>query len=227
MSALYNNEQLTGSERSYAKDLKNTHGDFKPLNAAEIKAIRDYTGSAYDYINPALRKSSIKLSADNKLEFDKDWTKYADYASLITSGLEKLPASKAVVYRREHGVHQYVKNMRVGQIFINKQFLSSTTYGKKHGDSEVVYRILSETGRWVGDISQHPGENEVLFSPNRMFLITNILVNNNGHYMIHMRELEHVNFSQIEEQVEPIKEEEEPSHAEPEEEGYDDDDNAW
>lgn len=187
---------IDAGERAKFKDIRENLPSFKDLTDAELRAIRDYTGSAYSLLNGNLR--SRKAISDDKIDYD--WFGSAGYAALIASGLEKLPSHVGTLYRRESN-SWHLSQFKVGHVFTNKQFLSTTFIVCKPGESEVIYQIESLTGKAINQISHHQGEREVLFPPNKQFLVTKVYkfkgLYGGEHFEIHLQELPEMDFSKL------------------------------
>ena len=197
------NIKMDKYQRQTAESYNKTHGAegklLGDLTAAEYQAIHDYTNNAYGNINRRLYSEQPIKEGEANLE----WMKGAEYAAIITSGLMKLKPYVGTVVRQESfkDSASQLDPLKVGQIFTNKAFWSSTRDVNHGSGSDLRYVIQSKTGRHVKDISGHPSEDEVLFAPGRTFLITNVLINNTGYsnrHEIYMVELDGVDFNELE-----------------------------
>ncbi len=128
------------------------------MTAAELLALRLYTGSAYGPLNRALRGD------------DKTRAQVKPFADVLMAALAKLRAYQGPVSRGANIPPERLALHEVGKIVDNPGFTSSAILSAGFGD-KVKFVIASKTGRYIGSFSNSYGEREVLFPPGRRFKV--------------------------------------------------------
>ena len=145
----------------------------EPLTDVEYSVIRAYTGSFYGQINRDLRGGKFSDNLDLQAVVDAG-----------QSGLRKMYGSN---FRFEGWVNrgttlntndfELFQKMYVKGAVIEEHGFLSTSKGSGFG-GRIRFKIMSKTGVEVRTLSNHPGENEVLFMPGVKFRIDNVVVDN-------------------------------------------------
>lgn len=150
------------------------------LTGDEYAAVHYYTGSSYRKLNQDLRKEkpieeqlpATKGSNNPPPTPSKEWLRSMEYAALLESALNKLPPYKGEVYRGQEIYGDERAAIYPGRVLHTKTFFSTSKEGGFSGNIRFV--IQSLTGRFIRELSSHPSENEVLFAPNRNFLVEHV-----------------------------------------------------
>lgn len=135
---------------------------FLKLDKTEIASINYYTGMGYGTINAALRKGdTIALK------------KFQPVIEAISSGLTKMSekAYSGVVYRGVSLSNEVLALYKPGSFITEKAFTSTSRAAAESFRGNTLFKILSNTGRQIDEISSFPGEAEVLFPPGTVFKV--------------------------------------------------------
>ena len=152
-------------ENSHRKDV------LTELTVFEKAIIYKYTEDGYDDLNEKLRASKGK--------------NITPFGTLLIECLNKLPNFDEIAYR---GVNltlaefqKYNDALENGEIITEFSFISSSNslyVGNAYG--EVLFKIFSQKGKKVEQVSKYPNEKEVIFRCNskfRVFEIDNNYIN--------------------------------------------------
>lgn len=144
------------------------------LSVAEQYAISEYSGSSYYNINKSLRGTKTSKSLQQDLQ---------DQINAIRSGLNKLPPTTSKeVYRglrtnNPAKINEIYKQYEVDQIITEPGFLSTSPVDRNQFGNLIKFKIrpkpTTTKGKVLGDYSQMPDENEVLFPPSTSFKVKN------------------------------------------------------
>ena len=143
------------------------------LSRAEQYAISEYSGSSYYNINKSLRGVKSSKSLQQGLQ---------DEINAIRSGLNKLPPTTSKeVYRglrttNPSKINQIYKSYEIDQIITEPGFLSTSPVDRSQFGNLIKFKIHPKqktNGKVLGDYSQMPDENEVLFPPSTSFKVVN------------------------------------------------------
>lgn len=143
------------------------------LSVAEQYAISEYSGSSYYNINKSLRGTKTSKSLQQDLQ---------DQINAIRSGLNKLPPTTSKeVYRglrttNPTKINEIYKQYEVDQIITEPGFLSTSPVDRNQFGNLIKFKIRpkqNSNGKVLGDYSQMPDENEVLFPPSTSFKVKN------------------------------------------------------
>ena len=140
------------------------------LTDVEVAMIRAYStsDSSYGYrpINGALVKAMRGTPP-------ADWKVWEAYRDVLNSALAKLPKYQGTVKR---GINvsdkKLIERYRVGQIVDESAFVSTSYTAGWAGN--VRFSITSKTGVKIEDISNHPGEKEVLMKAGTKFRVLEV-----------------------------------------------------
>ncbi|HRG59846.1 MAG TPA: phage minor head protein [Bacteroidia bacterium] len=151
------------------------------VSKTEGMAIFGYTTEHfYEGLNKYLREEGKTNEYYNNLEI------------VINSGLDKLKSVKANVIRKidfeQSLIDKYMEHKDNGLPYYHKQFLSASTDDKAINKKSIEIYIKSKTGKKVIDYSNFKFENEVLFSSNTGFKITQVATSN-GNTVVIMEEI--------------------------------------
>ncbi len=173
--------------------LMSAHG----VTGAEIAAIKTFTASDYQYINPATANSESWLTSNRK-QFhlsaklgDRTFSQEGSlHTAIAMQGLTKMPAWTKPAYRGERCTPtQFGEKYSVGKEFSYNSFASSAQEERvalnfAHGladsppsldKSVAVLAVLEETGgRDISSISMVQGEKEVLLLPGSKFVVKKV-----------------------------------------------------
>lgn len=145
----------------------------KQLNHIETNSIKHYTGSGYDQINGALRKDGTHPAV-----------KYID------SGLAKSPLEHDMILHRGAGGKEFFEKMKVGDVFEDKGYTSSSA-GTKSAfyHKPVQFVITAPKGTKAAPIPSNfgTGEAEMLIGRGTKYRITKMEPNgHDGKFWIHV-----------------------------------------
>lgn len=144
----------------------------KQIGSKNINKITEYTGQNYEKINTSLRTGS-----------KADWIK--NYSKSMNETLDKLPNYKGDTFRSfamsRDAFEKSLKNqLQTGNVFSDKAFFSTTQEMKRLGsfgrlgNTKVLMRIESKTGKYIAPFSKFASEEEVLFKSNTKFFVKSI-----------------------------------------------------
>jgi hypothetical protein len=190
-----NNQSLNHSLESY---LRNHAKDFELEQAEDAKVrslqqngltlldgwhIQPYTATASGWLNDSAREG--KPSKCPCVEV---------FAEGLKSCLRKLPAYQGTAYRMERCDEEGIKSGwfadHVGSSFRLPYFLSTARFD--YNNSPMVWIIQTcagGKGRYIGDMANGPGEQEVLFRMNSYFEIIRVDGNNPDKVLVYLQEL--------------------------------------
>ena len=151
------------------------------VSKTEGMAIFGYTTEYfYEGLNKYLREEGKANEYYNNLKI------------VINSGLDKLKSVKANVIRKidleQSLIDKYMEHKDNGLPYYHKQFLSASTDDKAINKKSTEIYIKSKTGKKIADYSNFKFENEVLFSSNISFKITQVATSN-GNTVVIMEEI--------------------------------------
>lgn len=134
-----------------------------PLTHEEKRALTKYVSSGYQVLNDSLR---------NDYTMD-DY--YRQMMKDVDSSLTKMNTYQGDVVRTLQGIddmEKFLEDYKIGGIVSFKEFISTDTHELYNIKPQVVYSIVSKTGR---DIREHNFvESEILFERNSNFIVTDI-----------------------------------------------------
>ncbi len=186
-------DALRGQYSDAEASLMSAHG----VTGAEIAAIKTFTASDYQYINPATANSESWL-ASNRKQFhlskklgDRAFSQEGSlHTAIAMQGLAKMPAWTKPAYRGERCTpSQFTEKYSVGKEFAYNSFASSAqedgvALNFAHGladsppskdKSVAVLTVLEETGgRDISSISMVQREKEVLLLPGSKFIVKKV-----------------------------------------------------
>lgn len=159
----------------------------KGLTDSEIIAIRQYSTRAYVPLNGALRAGTdpAKLKTTNTMLsniFNMPPVKAVDadvYAQELTTALSKLPPYVGTVFRGE-GTDRlaFFQALKPGDVWTEEAYFSTAfdpSGAMTHKD--MVFRLTSNSGREISNISTYAKELEVFFTPGTKFRLVSIVFN--------------------------------------------------
>ena len=153
--------QMVGSEaaKSYSAQSANNkyvkNGTLKPSEAAHIMT---YTGSYHAAVNRNLRKGTTTVQQQG-------------HVNQLNAALDKLPNYEGTVYRKVVFSNASKAAHYVPGAVVEERAFTSTSYDPKVWSGSTHFEIVSKTGKNIESFSQHPHENEVLFSAGTKFKI--------------------------------------------------------
>ncbi len=178
---------------------------YPQLSNIELAAIHHYTRSKV-YANPLTRPYQI---LNNQLRAGKIDEFNSAFASLIGSGLSKLPNEKGIVYRgsilKQSVIDDYIKAFKTKKPY-QHNFITSASKEASIADdfngirrlfkteSKVLFEIEGKNFKYLGDISEFNGkfakqnQKEVIFNIGAKFEIINYTIIDDVYYF-KMKEL--------------------------------------
>lgn len=153
----------------------NEHVSMSP----DLTALKDFTGTGYELVNPPLREGSIS-----------DIEAVADQIGGIVDDLQNRPIKEGTVLRTlsDTLTAAEIERYEPGEIVTENPFTSASTNPEFDRGGNVLWVIESRTGRDVADISQFPGEREVLFNRVTSFTVLAKEQQDTGRWLIYMEE---------------------------------------
>jgi hypothetical protein len=145
------------------------------LTPAEMLALWIYSSSGYQMINTALRQGG-----DNA-------ERVKVYADVLNRALAKLSPYDGTVNRGGTPPQNVLDQHQPGAIVTYPSF-TSTSIGSGFG-GETRFVIKSKTGRYIGSLSSHYGEHEVVFPTNTRFKVVDRKKDDSGSTEIIMEEV--------------------------------------
>ncbi len=142
------------------------------LNSEEIRAIRKYTKNSGDEKD---NKFYLRLNAMLRGEIDKSST-LDYYAQVISSALKKNSLSNDIVCYRSMTTNPF-KSFKVGDIFLPKQFLSTSVSSKGALNGEckmIIYAREGTKGAYIEQLSKFPKQREFLIDKDCAYRILSI-----------------------------------------------------
>jgi ADP-ribosyltransferase exoenzyme len=149
---------------------------------ADRVALYDYTGSAFNRINEALRSGDLAVLAH-----------HAAQIRCIVSALNHLPIHEGPVERNIYAPSEELPGVLAryerGAVVTEETFISTSPDPDGVQSGNVRFTIESRTGREIlPGLSGDPGEREILFPPGSRFEVTRVEPTAEGAH-IHLREL--------------------------------------
>lgn len=155
------------------------------MTEKEREDLYDYTGNGYYLLNKELRE---------KTNFGEEDPTRLEMVKSIVSGLSKLPAYTKTCWRGsdlDEVTMNFLVALKPGDIMYSKAFLSTSSDAYNAFSSpSIKFEIQSKTGRDVSALSSHPGEKEILFTPDTRFRISESIFNpNENNFTVKMEEI--------------------------------------
>jgi hypothetical protein len=126
------------------------------LDAADVRALHDYTGPGYGEMNTSLRGWGPLPD-----------TELAERVEAVSAALAKLPKHEGIVYRGAFLDDAKIAVYRPGEIVTERAFTSTSVERAKRFPGNVEFVIRSRTGRDITAYSRAAHETEVLFDRTR------------------------------------------------------------
>ncbi len=148
-----------------------------PISGFQCALIKNYSNGGYTEINSALRQGT--------------WTEAQHvYVKLVNKAIKAMPAYKGVT-RRGTSLNQAEQSkFVVGNIVPQMAFTSTSTGKGWSGNTEFEITAIGKRGSNIKKLSNHPGENEVLFAAMTNFKITKVDGKPGGKMIVHMEEMD-------------------------------------
>jgi hypothetical protein len=135
------------------------------LTAAQLRALKTYTGSSYSQINSTLRNG---ISGTHWEEVFRD----------MDAGMRPIPSDVTLIRRTGYDAFGGIKDFTgmEGQSFADPGYLSTAVReGVWHGSIEMeIHAPAGTMGRYVNPFSSHKGEMEVILGRDTEFLIEKV-----------------------------------------------------
>jgi len=134
------------------------------LYTVDLRIPKDSTKNIYYQLNTMLRHREPQLM--------KKWRGYLYY---LQSALSKLPTKHGSVYRGILGEREMFRTYTFGRKIHWTSFTSTTTNLERAktfaAPDGIVVCLKIMTGKYIGNYSYYPREEEILLSPNMSFLV--------------------------------------------------------
>lgn len=146
----------------------------KQLSLNEERALKRYISSESYKINDALRRGHhfTPRMRDDIYYLDNALKKMPIYSN-------SKPLQRDYFFNDQHSLNSFVENFRIGGIFEDNAYLSSSKL--HYGEGEETIHVIIKSSKTGRDISEYNvKEQEVLFPRNTRFQIDNAYVDDNG-----------------------------------------------
>lgn len=149
------------------------------LDAADIQAIRDYTGPGYVDINQALR-GQIPMTPAIQARIDA-----------LSGALNRLPDQPATMYRGEFRTSpaeiSYFQNLKPGDPVTFDAYTSTSIDPTQAFPGNVQY-VITGSGKNVEPWSSVPSELELLLDRGSTFEVVKVTPNGSGDFLVELRQ---------------------------------------
>lgn len=174
-------EMLGASPKDLVNSFKHYEAQAKkhgyPISGFQAAIIANYTNGGYSSINQNLRQGS--------------WTeKQHVYVKLMNKALQAMPAYKGVVQRGVTLPASAQALYKPGYVVEERAFTSTSISAPWSGNTKYHITAIGKRGAHVKKLSNHPGEDEVVFSARTFFKVTKVQ-QQGGVMHVHMEEMEH------------------------------------
>lgn len=148
-----------------------------PITGFQAALISNYSNGGYAGINDALRTGAWS-------------TAQHVYVKMVNKALSKMPAHTGTLTRNTTlTAEQLSKYNNVGKVIMEDAFMSTSTGSVFSGNVQFKVSAIGKRGASIKKLSQHSGENEVLFQARTFFKIDKV-DKSGGETVIHMTEWE-------------------------------------
>jgi hypothetical protein len=147
-----------------------------PITGFQCALIKNYSNGGYSDVNKALRGHT--------------WTPAQHvYASMVNQALLKMPKHTGQLTRKVNFSAEQQQKYIEGHVFQEDAFMSTSTNSATWSGSTVFkIKAIGKRGADIKQLSNHPGENEVLFAAKTYFKVNKIEGTPGGPMTIHMEE---------------------------------------
>lgn len=165
-------KDLSSSFKKYGDQAK-AHG--YPLSGFEAAVIKNYSNGGYTQVNASLRAGA--------------WTKAQHaYVAIGNAALSKMPAHTGMLNRHTNLSAEDQARYLEGHIVQEPSFTSTSTAHVFGGNTTFVVKAIGKRGHNIKKLSNHPGENEVLFRARTHFHVSKVEGKPGGEMKIHLEE---------------------------------------
>ncbi|AMP07049.1 type III secretion system effector XopAI [Collimonas pratensis] len=165
----------------YMDSLKRDHPELQNMHAAELLAIREWTGDDYKTLRDVFEHGSVVTA------------EALAWAKALISALHSLPGSynhHGTVYTGRNETQDWARsNCRAGQRTVNRRFFSSSAANFGAFDFPVSFQTKSRNGKRISLFSYQRSEAEVLFPPGTKFQVSEVVHRPDGRSVVHQREV--------------------------------------
>lgn len=145
------------------------------LSAAEVYAVRDYSGSGYVALNNALRGNT------------PDKEKYSAYRDVLNQALRKMKSYKGQVIRGSNLPPEVREQHQVGSVISYPGFTSTSLKAGFSGQD--IFVIQSKSGHYIAPLAMAKDEQEVLFAADTQFKVISVTQDAGGRNRFVMEEV--------------------------------------
>lgn len=150
----------TGDQAASTRGTGASNGNSVPaLDATDVAALGDYTGSGFRAINDSLR-GVVPMSNDND-----------ERATAVSKALSKLPDQKGPVFRGTTLTPAQISSYIPGTVHLERGFTSTSSDPASAFPGNALFLVISKHGKDVASYSTYP-ESEVLFDKGTEFYVT-------------------------------------------------------
>jgi hypothetical protein len=146
-----------------------------PITGFQCALIKNYSNGGYAAINKAMRSGA--------------WTPAQHiYASMVNQALLAMPKHTGNVTRNTTLTAEQLAVYKEGHVVQEHALTSTSTGSVFSGNVQYKIKAIGKRAAHIKKLSNHPGEDEVLFAAKTYFKVNKIESGANGHTTIHMEE---------------------------------------
>lgn len=148
-----------------------------PVTGFQAALIKNYSNGGYGAVNSALRSGT--------------WTEAQhEYVRQVNKALRAMPSYTGTVKRGTKLSAGDQAKYVVGNVVEERAFTSTSVTKPWGGNTQYTIKAIGKHGADIKKLSNHPGENEVLFSARTFFRVTKVEGQPGGTMHVHMEEME-------------------------------------
>lgn len=149
-----------------------------PITGFQAALISNYSDGGYVSINKALREGA--------------WTpKQHVYVKMVNKALAQMPKFEGTLKRGTNLTPAQIAKYKPGHIIQEEAFMSTSPTNPFGGNVEYTVKAIGKRAAHIQKLSQHAGENEVLYQARTFFKVNKVSKRPNGTTHIELEEWEH------------------------------------
>lgn len=174
-------KMMGGDAKAFVQNFKKYEDQAKglgyPITGFQCALIKNYSDGGYTAINNALRAGSITEAQHV-------------YTKMVNKALQAMPTYTGMLRRGTNLSHEQQALYQVGHVVEERAFTSTSISGGFSGNTTYRIKAIGKRGAHIKKLSNHPGEDEVLFSARTFFKVTKVEGKPGGAMVVHMEEME-------------------------------------
>lgn len=148
-----------------------------PITGFQAALIANYSNGGYGAINNALRSGA--------------WTPAQHlYVKQVNDALKKMPPYAGTVTRNTSLSKEQIAQYKAGHVIQEHALMSTSTKSVFSGNVQFKIKSIGKRSAHIKKLSNHPGEEEVLFAAKTFFHVSKVDTSKTGQTTIHMEELD-------------------------------------